>query len=89
MSEFASVAVLGANGFVGSHLVDKLAADESVRVTAFDRFSRAPVFDDAPNVDVCRGDFFEPADVDRAIEGAECVVHCLPIPIRVFLTRTR
>lgn len=76
MSEFASVAVLGANGFVGSHLVDKLAADPELHVAAFDRFSRDPVYEDRSNVEAVRGDFFDAADVDRALEGADCVFHC-------------
>jgi UDP-glucose 4-epimerase len=68
--------VIGANGFIGSHLVDALvAADHEVR--AFDRFSsRTPTFD-ATDVEIVQGEFLSRSDLDSAVQGMDFVVHAL------------
>ena len=68
--------VIGANGFIGSHLVDALvAADHEVR--AFDRFSsRTPTFA-TRDVEIVQGEFLSRADLDSAVQGMDFVVHVL------------
>lgn len=71
----ARAVVIGANGFIGSHLVDGLAL-AGHEVTAFDRFSsREPTFTGAARVMV--GEFLHRADLERAIDGQEIVFHFL------------
>jgi len=71
------VTVLGANGFLGSHLVDALVR-EGHDVTAFDRFRPEEVNTfEATNVRVLPGDFMDPADIGAAIRGCEYVFHAL------------
>jgi UDP-glucose 4-epimerase len=67
--------VLGANGFIGSHLVDKLVQKgESVR--AFDRFGERPVnFSLNANIEQFSGNFLNRADLESALEGMDYVFH--------------
>jgi UDP-glucose 4-epimerase len=70
------VAVIGANGFIGSHLVDELSA-EGHEVTAFDRFrDNTPTFT-AEGVRRIRGDFMNRTDLEEAVHGQEVVFHFL------------
>ena len=68
--------VVGANGFIASHLVDELArrGDE---VVAFDRYSRGPRYAKADNVFPFPGDFLNHADLKRAVAGVDTVFHFL------------
>ncbi|MFJ3391455.1 NAD-dependent epimerase/dehydratase family protein [Leifsonia aquatica] len=68
-------AVIGANGFLGSHLVDALAL-EGFDITAFDRFSSRPSFD-AASPRVLAGDFLSRSDLDDAVAGQRFVFHFL------------
>jgi len=72
----AKAVVIGANGFIGSHLVDGLvAAGHTVR--AFDRFSsREPTFV-SPDVEVRVGEFLSRSDIDAAVQGEDYVFHFL------------
>jgi UDP-glucose 4-epimerase len=73
----AKVLVIGANGFIGSHLVDELAAGGH-EVTAFDRFSsQDPVFLPNPTVRLVVGDFLNRSDLELALAGQEYVLHFL------------
>jgi UDP-glucose 4-epimerase len=68
--------VIGANGFIGSHLVDSLKAAGHA-ITAFDRFSlNAPLFD-SNGVRVMRGEFLSRADLESAVVGQDYVFHFL------------
>lgn len=71
-----SVVVLGANGFLGSHLVDALV-NQGHDVTVFDRFGHDDHAFDARRVSVVSGDFMNSGDVATAIEGSTQVVHAL------------
>jgi UDP-glucose 4-epimerase len=70
----ADVVVIGANGFLGSHLVDGLAADGHA-VTAFDRFSAAPTF--VADARILPGDFLNTGDLASAVQGQHSVFHLL------------
>lgn len=72
----ASALVIGANGFLGSHLVDALTA-AGHDVTAFDRFSsQEPTFDPT-RVAVVRGEFLSRGDLESAVAGQQLVFHFL------------
>lgn len=72
----AKAVVIGANGFIGSHLVDGLVA-AGHDVTAFDRFSaRKPTFL-SEGVTVQIGDFLNRADLEAAVAGQDFVFHFL------------
>lgn len=66
--------VVGANGFIGSHLVDSLIG-QGHTVKAFGRFSRDPLFNDHDNVEIINGDFLNRSDMASALEGVEYVFH--------------
>jgi UDP-glucose 4-epimerase len=73
------VLVTGGAGFIGSHLVDRLIADEH-RVTVLDDFSsgRCENLDAAKrrgDLRVVEGSILDSAALDRAIEGCASVYH--------------
>lgn len=70
----SKVVVLGANGFLGSHLVDALAK-KGHHVRAFGHFSDAPVFESVDNVEIFSGDFLNRGDLAAAVEGMDYVFH--------------
>jgi len=70
------VVVIGANGFIGSHLVDALAQDGHT-VRAFDRFSSAEPTFTAADIEIVRGEFLSRADIELAVAGQDYVVHML------------
>ena len=66
--------VVGANGFIGSHLVDELAR-LGHEVSAFDRFSSDRVAFSAGGVIKLPGDFMNQADVAQAVKDQQFVFH--------------
>jgi UDP-glucose 4-epimerase len=68
--------VIGGNGFIGSHVVDSLAA-RGHRVTVFDRHRPRPYQFDDDVAELITGDFLNAADVRAAVEGQEVVLHFL------------
>lgn len=67
--------VLGADGFIGSHLVDDLVS-KGHSVRAFDRFSKSsPSFDDNENIEVFAGDFLNTGQLEEALDGIDYVFH--------------
>lgn len=72
----ADVTVLGGNGFIGSHIVDRLVADGH-RVTVFGRLRQGPPLYRSAGVRVIEGEFSNRGDLEAAVAGAELVVHLL------------
>lgn len=70
------VLVMGGNGFLGSHLVDSLAA-QGHEVTAFDLFGSAGPQWTAPNVTALEGNLFDRASVAAALDGQDWAVHSI------------
>lgn len=66
--------VLGANGFIGSHLVDSLVKRGHF-VRAFDRFSGPVQFEETSNVELFPGDFLNMGDLELALQGVDYVFH--------------
>ncbi|GAA4165562.1 NAD-dependent epimerase/dehydratase family protein [Gryllotalpicola daejeonensis] len=72
----AKSVVIGANGFIGSHLVDALVG-AGHQVRAFDRFSNGTVNYQAGGVEQLVGDFLSRADLEAAVAGCDYVFHFL------------
>lgn len=66
--------VLGANGFIGSHLIDALA-ERGDEVRAFDRFSGVTLYDANENIEQFVGDFLNRADLEEALKDIDHVYH--------------
>ncbi|KQR24283.1 UDP-glucose 4-epimerase [Agreia sp. Leaf335] len=72
----AKCLVVGANGFIGSHLVDELVR-AGHEVTAFDRFSGSTPMYTSPGVRAVAGDFMNVSDIGEAVDGQDFVFHFL------------
>ncbi|HUD07748.1 MAG TPA: NAD-dependent epimerase/dehydratase family protein [Candidatus Saccharimonadales bacterium] len=71
----AKCLVLGANGFIGSHLVDALI-DRGETVRAFDRFPDSfKNFQLSENIEIFPGDFLNVADLEQSLDGIDYVFH--------------
>lgn len=66
--------VLGANGFIGSHLVDKLAR-RGFKVVAFDRFGTPAQFLPSSEVKIVQGDASSMQDIELAMVGVDYLIH--------------
>jgi UDP-glucose 4-epimerase len=74
----ARISIIGANGFLGSHLVDALVR-EGHTVTAFDRFSGGQRrFTESPD-NLIVGDFLNSEDLSKAVAAQDFVVHALSL----------
>ena len=65
--------VTGATGFLGKHLVERLAAGPEAKLRLLNRSPSA--FDTDARVEVIRGDVTVDADVERAVAGCGLVYH--------------
>lgn len=77
------ITVLGADGFLGRHLITRLA-DEDVKIIAFDHFSTLKKdpsyvhpFKKMQNVTICSGDFLNSDDIKQSIQGSDFVFHLI------------
>jgi nucleoside-diphosphate-sugar epimerase len=66
------VAITGATGFIGPHIVRRLCADWQVRVLARRAVDPAQI---GADVEVVRGDLHDRDSLQRLVEGADAVVH--------------
>lgn len=72
----AKALVIGANGFIGSHLVDALAG-AGHEVTAFDRFSAGTTTFTSDRPRVLTGEFLSRSDLEEAVRGQDLIFHFL------------
>ncbi|MSP61194.1 MAG: NAD-dependent epimerase/dehydratase family protein [Myxococcales bacterium] len=79
--EGAHVLITGGAGFIGSHLVERLAPKNRVRVLDIMRRDalRPAGLHDHPNVELVIGDVMDKAAVARAVEGTDVVIHMASI----------
>lgn len=66
--------VLGANGFIGSHLVDALV-QVGHDVRAFGRQKAEPLFDKSDQIELFSGDFLNKYDLTEALKNIDYVFH--------------
>jgi len=79
--EGAHLLLTGGAGFIGSHLVERLAAKNRIRVLdTFRRDALRPAgLDRLPSVEVMQGDVMDAASVAKAMDGIDHVVHLASI----------
>jgi len=65
--------IFGGNGFLGSHLADKLA-ENGFDVYIFDKFSRKFPFMRS-DIKFIKGDFFDSTSIEEALDGMNYVFH--------------
>lgn len=76
MKKNERILVLGANGFIGSHLVDRLAQSHYI-VRAFGRFENEPKFGQSDDIEIYQGDFLNQNDLAEALKGVSYVIHLI------------
>jgi UDP-glucose 4-epimerase len=82
----ARTIIVGGAGFIGSHFVDALLADEATeRVTVYDNFSSGQEWHlaehrDDPRLEVVRGDANDLESLSEAMAGHELVIHLASNP---------
>lgn len=71
----AKCLVLGANGFIGSHLVDALTNDGHF-VRCFGRYKNDNyLFNETDSTEIFRGDFLSRTDLEKSLEDIDYVFH--------------
>src|SRR5215210_6042327 len=76
--------VTGGSGFIGSHVVDRLLAEDAASVTVFDNRVREENLTEAlasGRVRTVEGDVTDPASIGAATEGAAGVFHMAVLPL--------
>jgi len=68
------VLILGANGFIGKHLVEELSVKENVEITVF---GRTAANDFNGKVRLIQGNFENAADLQKALPGQDVVYHLI------------
>ncbi len=66
--------VIGANGFIGSHLVDELI-ENNMQVRAFDRYDTPQQFNKNSKIEIFKGDFFDDNSIEAALKDIDYVFH--------------
>jgi UDP-glucose 4-epimerase len=66
------ILVTGGSGFIGAHLVKKFA-DHNYEVTNFDVME--PSYPLGPTMKYVKGDIFDPASLEKAVDSCDVVVH--------------
>ena len=73
----ANCLVLGANGFLGSHLVDSLIAKNHF-VRAFDKYVDDKTrFQSSNNIEIFHGEFLNESDLAKSLESIDYVFHLI------------
>jgi len=67
--------VTGGSGFVGARLVEMLVERGAERVVSFDIAPKPKGASDAKQIEYVQGDLTDPAVVEKALEGVDCVYH--------------
>ena len=70
------ILITGANGFVGRHVVadlEKKVGAENIRILLFT--ANASDFDSYNNIQIVHGDISNEADVRRAVQGVDTIIH--------------
>lgn len=68
--------ITGANGFIGSHLVDEIANLAGSKIIAYDRFSREPVFNNKENIEIYKGDLQDTDTLKSLLLKTDYFFHC-------------
>jgi UDP-glucose 4-epimerase len=76
----SKIVVFGGDGFIGRHIVQRLALDPTNQVVVFDRFSSRQTghehpFDRMSNVTIIAGNFFNREEVNGALNNVNFVFH--------------
>jgi len=72
-----NVLLTGANGFLGSHILDTLRQRGAAVRILLRRTSETGLIErQLPHVEVCYGSLQEPDSLEAAVRGMDCVIHC-------------
>jgi UDP-glucose 4-epimerase len=67
--------VIGANGFIGSHIVDNLSSHSNLIIRALDRYTRKPQFIPNASIEIIKGDLFDDDVIMNAMKNVDYLIH--------------
>ena len=71
----AMIAVSGGTGFIGRHLLERLAAEGTASIRMFVHELAPPWLESLTAVEIVRGDLLKPASLSPLLEGATCLIN--------------
>ena len=71
----AMIAVSGGTGFIGRHLLDRLAADSTAPIRVFVHEPAPSWLESLAPVEIVRGDLLQPASLSPLLDGATCLIN--------------
>ncbi len=81
MIQGKNIFITGGAGFIGSSLIGRLI--EKNKITVYDNFKRNSLenrdYKDHPNLKLVKGDILDYPPLEKAMKGAQIVVHCAAI----------
>ena len=81
MLKGSKVLVTGGSGFIGSHLMDRLAREGCGEIIVFDRDIRQGRFDCYANVNAVRGEIIHIDALRGVMAGVDCAFHMAVLPL--------
>ncbi len=75
-----NILITGGTGFIGSHLIKELVRRKRYKIRAFVRSeSNLSRINDIKGIEFFKGDFYNPYDIERSLDGIDTVFHLASI----------
>jgi UDP-glucose 4-epimerase len=71
----AMIAVIGGTGFIGRHLLERLAADSTAPIRVFVHETAPSWLESLSPVEIVRGGLLQPASLSPLLDGATCLIN--------------
>jgi UDP-glucose 4-epimerase len=71
----AMIAVIGGTGFIGRHLLERLAAEPPERIRVMVHAQAPPWLESLTAVEIVRGDLLQTRSLETLLDGATCVIN--------------
>ena len=71
----AMIAVSGGTGFIGRHLLERLAAESAATIRVLVHEGAQPWLESLTSVEIVKGDLLKPASLSPLLDGATCLIN--------------
>ena len=69
------IAVIGGTGFIGRHLLERLAAESAATIRVLVHEGAQPWLESLTSVEIVKGDLLQPASLSPLLDGATCLIN--------------